>query len=303
MNPSVNWQPTFIGIGAQKCATTWCWHALKTHPNICMAQPKELDFFNNNYHRGMKWYQEHFSSPDSPVRGEISPLYLYDTAVVNRISMHCPKARILVLLRNPYERAISNLLHDIRDMDGGIASTAKNRAWQIVQRDDKYIERSCYAQALKPYFDTMPRAQIKVLYYEDLINNSRNFLENLFTAVGANPYYSPHDIPKAANRTQDYRSLILYKAIREISQLVKSRPQSRRWMEWIYANTLWRERILSWLTVDRGRPQWDFNMIFGAAAKDRISSDMQQLQVDMSLAIPESWHHSSHDVAERTHAA
>ena len=73
----MTWSPDFIGIGAEKSATTWAWMILNQHPSIGMSQPKELNFFNDNADQGMDWYRRHFRyDPTSQRCGEISPLYM-----------------------------------------------------------------------------------------------------------------------------------------------------------------------------------------------------------------------------------
>ena len=49
--------PSFIGIGAQRCGTTWLYESLAAHPEVYVSRPKELYFFTKNYMRGLDWYQ------------------------------------------------------------------------------------------------------------------------------------------------------------------------------------------------------------------------------------------------------
>ena len=53
--------PTMIGIGAQKCASSWVHAALGVHPQIGVSEPKEVDFFSYYYDRGYQWYETHFA--------------------------------------------------------------------------------------------------------------------------------------------------------------------------------------------------------------------------------------------------
>ena len=50
-----------IGIGAQKCASSWVHAALGVHPQIGVSEPKEVDFFSYYYDRGYQWYETHFA--------------------------------------------------------------------------------------------------------------------------------------------------------------------------------------------------------------------------------------------------
>ena len=58
-------KPNFIGIGAQKCATTWVYRVLEDHPAALLSDPKELHFFSSNFDRGYQWYERHFPETSS----------------------------------------------------------------------------------------------------------------------------------------------------------------------------------------------------------------------------------------------
>lgn len=74
-------KPSFLIIGAQKCATTWLWDKLKQHPGTDLPLKKEIHFFGSSelYAKGREWYYNHFKHLDSSkVIGEASTTYLYD---------------------------------------------------------------------------------------------------------------------------------------------------------------------------------------------------------------------------------
>ena len=54
---------TFVGIGAQKTASTWLYGVLASFPQVTTSTPKELDFFSAAFDRGYEWYERHFVSP------------------------------------------------------------------------------------------------------------------------------------------------------------------------------------------------------------------------------------------------
>lgn len=289
MSSDREWSPTFIGVGAQKSATSWCWEVLRQHPQVGAAQPKELNFFNDRFDRGLSWYAQHFANPSRPVQGEISPLYMDHPQVAERIADAYPNVTILVVLRNPYDRALSNLLHEIRGMDGEVAATGLERVRQLARTDEKYVRRSCYAAALAPYFERFPRSQITVLFYEHLIRDERRFLSTLYSSVGADSTYVPANFLHAVNRTADYVSPALFKALRSTSRLAKSWGPTRSGMEWVYRNTRLREWVMSRMTVDRGRPQLAFVDVFTPRAAERIAADMDRLVTELDIDIPAEW--------------
>lgn len=303
LNSRRQWRPTFVGIGAQKAATSWCWEVLRQHPQVGAAQPKELNFFNDRFDRGLAWYAQHFADPDRPVQGEISPLYMDNPHAAERIASAYPNVTILVVLRDPYERALSNLLHEIRGTDGEVATTGLERARQLAQANDKYVRRSCYAAALAPYFQCFPRSQINVLFYEHLIRNERLFLSTLYRSVGADPAFVPADFQRAVNRTEDYVSPALFKALRSASRLAKTWGLTRSGMEWVYRNTRLREWVMARMTVDRGRPKLAFADVFVPHTAERIAADMNRLVTELGIVVPAEWPQTSAVGSQRSSAA
>ncbi|MEM9657627.1 MAG: sulfotransferase [Planctomycetota bacterium] len=283
------WKPTFIGIGAQKSATTWCWAALRQHPEICMAQPKELEYFSENYHRGRHWYAQHFRAPKLPVQGEISPLYMDNPQVARRIAEVVPEATIVAVLRNPFQRAVSNLLHTLSGIDGRIAVATARRARQLVQRTEQFVRRSCYADALEPYFEMFPKKQIKILFFEQIAQDRAAFLRNLYGAVGADLQFMPTHADRVVNKSMDFASPLLFRILQTASQSFKSWLPTRRGMEWLYRRTSMREWALQNLVVDRGRPTWEFTDLFGSDAVDRIASDLERLRLLLHVDVPIAW--------------
>ncbi len=69
-------RPDFIGIGAQKCASTWVYKILQDHPQVGVSTPKELDFFSYYFNYGYQWYLNLFDRfVDDLVCGVISSSY------------------------------------------------------------------------------------------------------------------------------------------------------------------------------------------------------------------------------------
>ena len=89
-----------LGIGVQKCASTWLYDILLDHPQVALSEHKEIDFFSYHYGRGYQWYENHFRS-ESPQHfsGEISPSYFVEGLVPERLKLYAPDAKILVSLR------------------------------------------------------------------------------------------------------------------------------------------------------------------------------------------------------------
>jgi hypothetical protein len=113
--------PDFLIIGAQKGGTTSLASYLGAHPNVIPSKRKEVHFFDLNYEKGVDWYRSHFSIGAGKgllsrrmQTGEASPYYIFHPLVASRAFDLLPGARIIILLRDPVDRAYSHYHHEIR---------------------------------------------------------------------------------------------------------------------------------------------------------------------------------------------
>jgi len=118
--------PGFLIVGAQRCGTTSLFYVLSRHPAVFtpIGNRKELHFFDDEYDRGLGWYQSQFpirarariTARDThvePAAFEGSPNYMFHPQVPARIHRHLPGVRLLVLVRDPVERAYSQHAHQV----------------------------------------------------------------------------------------------------------------------------------------------------------------------------------------------
>jgi hypothetical protein len=110
---SLRAKPAFLIIGAQKCGTSALHTHLAKHPQIVPGCQKEIHFFDQeaHYQKGAIWYHLHFPSLEGLNPGtiafEATPHYLYAPGTAERIHRYDPHMQLIVLLRNPIERAYS----------------------------------------------------------------------------------------------------------------------------------------------------------------------------------------------------
>lgn len=98
----------FVILGAAKSATTWLRHQLQSDPSVYMPDP-ELHFFSREFHRGTAWYLDQFlPHPGARLIGEKSNSYFDTEEAVERLRATLPAARLVVMLRDPVERAYSD---------------------------------------------------------------------------------------------------------------------------------------------------------------------------------------------------
>lgn len=284
------WSPSFIGIGAEKSATTWAWTMLNEHPQICMSQPKELNYFNvdENFVRSNEWFRMHFADT-SAVCGEISPLYMDDARVAERLHNAWPDVRVLVMLRNPFDRAISHLFHDASVIYGKVASLEADDLKRLVAKDDKYIRRSRYAAALKPYFDRFAAEQIGVFFFDEMKRDSDLTVRRLYDFAGVETSFRPEQSDRKVNDSQDMRSAALMRLLKRTSQFSKRFAPTRAVLDWVCRKTQIRERVIRMVMVDKGRPEIGFHDVFDDAATNLIQEDLRELSDLLPVALPNSW--------------
>jgi hypothetical protein len=107
--------PDFLGIGVQKGGTTTLQRLLEQHPQVYLPRRKELHYFSLHYGRGEAWYRQQFADAEAHhCSGEITPYYAFHPQAPQRIQALVPKAKLILLLRDPVDRALSQVAHSMR---------------------------------------------------------------------------------------------------------------------------------------------------------------------------------------------
>ncbi len=106
--------PDFLLVGAQRCGTTSMYRVLSEHPAVKKAVlHKGVHYFDMNYERGLRWYRAHFPlRTGGAVTFESSPYYLFHPLAAERIAADLPGVKLIVLVRDPVERAYSAYTHE-----------------------------------------------------------------------------------------------------------------------------------------------------------------------------------------------
>jgi hypothetical protein len=106
--------PDFVIVGAMRCGTSSLYRYLSNHSQVVPASEKEVHFFDGNFEKGEIWYRSHFPctirfmTRKNIITGEASPSYMFCPRVPKRMGKIVPNAKIIVLLRDPVDRAISH---------------------------------------------------------------------------------------------------------------------------------------------------------------------------------------------------
>jgi hypothetical protein len=185
-------KPDFIIIGGQKCGTTALARLLRRHPDIHMPgryRPSngEMHFFDQCYDHGLAWYFNRFDA--NKVSGEKTPNYLCRPDAMVRMARAVPKAKIIVLLRDPVLRFFSNFRHCRR-----LAKQHKHGYKPMSLREfhdgtrDQAHWRGCYYAQLQILFNLYPRdTQVKIILTEDMRADTAGVVADLHKWLGVKP--------------------------------------------------------------------------------------------------------------------
>jgi hypothetical protein len=195
--------PSFIGLGAQRCGTTWLYECLAAHPQVFVSSPKELYFFTKNYQKGFEWCGSHFEGMSNALAwGEITPGYIYRPEALERIATDAPDARLFVILRNPVDRAISAYHFFRANHFAGIDFR------EALKRDESILGQGMYSLGLDRLLSHFPREQCLIMLFDDIVSSPDKLVSDLYRFVGVDPEYRPVMLRRRVNqaifpRTQD----------------------------------------------------------------------------------------------------
>lgn len=170
--------PDFLVIGAQRAGTSLLHQILLTHPEVYVPRRrKEVHYFDWYFERGADWYRGFFPSAAEAARfraiGEATPDYLATPEAPERIHALLPGCRLIVILRNPVDRAYSWYLYARRIRD-------ERRSFEdFLKHDPTTLEWGLYARHLERYLALFPRAALLVLIYEELVREPAEELGRL----------------------------------------------------------------------------------------------------------------------------
>lgn len=239
-------RPSFILVGAQRCGTTSLFRALTAHPQAARpAFHKGVNYFDLNYYRSMRWYIGHFplsrtawrrAAPyGEPAAFEASGYYLYHPMALPRIARDLPTVKLVVMLRDPVDRAHSAHKHEyargfetesferaleLEDdrLAGEIDRMRADPSYQsFSHRHHSYRHRGHYAEQLERVFDFFPHDQVHIMdseaYFEQPAVEYRNLLTFLGLAPFEPPSFARHNArPSAPMTPQTRRALEDYYA-------------------------------------------------------------------------------------------
>lgn len=190
--------PEFIIVGPSKAATTWVYECLKEHPEVYMPETDSVNFFNMKYHKGLDWYQKFFQgAEENQIIGEETIFYIRNVHTPERIKEDLGEdTKLIFLLRNPVDRAFSHYWHEKKD--GEIEFEFED----ILENHDlfeNWVMAGMYHTHIQRYLKHFDRENLKLMVFDDLVEDDEEFISEIFEFVGANPEYKPSYLDDKVN--------------------------------------------------------------------------------------------------------
>ena len=178
----------FYVIGAKKSGTTSLYYYFSKMPELCMHDCKELSFLSDGFEESGSFEHvittQYNAADPTQIWGAVTPHYLYDYSIPEKLKRFMPNGKFVVILRDPVERAISNHYmmltqgHENSDFDDVIkvqldsAHLIRQRAREFYHGADldSYVVWGEYGRLLEPFVEVIGRKNLLVCFLEELTN-------------------------------------------------------------------------------------------------------------------------------------
>jgi hypothetical protein len=187
-------------IGAGRSGTTSLYHYLNDHQEICFSSIKEIHYFSVNdlYKRGESYFQSFFINDNNKIRVSADTYLLPDKKAPERIRSYNPEIKIILILRDPVERAYSSYQYSINNgYENRSISFLKSLELEKERLATDDIARlnnlchfygSLYYQHISHWQHFFPKENFLILTTSDLKNNPQKLLKNLSAFLNISPF-------------------------------------------------------------------------------------------------------------------
>lgn len=262
---SLRMTPSFVLAGAQRCGTTSLYRALSSHPTVVPPVfHKGVNYFDLNYDRGLRWYLAHFpvrsvgalrtrGSGEAAVSFEASGYYMYHPFAADRLARDLPGVKLLVMLRDPVERAFSAWKHErARHFESEEFETAleledervlpelrrmlADQTYQsVAHRHQSYRMRGQYAEQLGRLVSALGRDRVLVVESVDFFARPDDEYRRITDFLGLRPYqprsfeqWNARPSSEMATRTREWLTSSFEPYDAALAELMGHAPSWRR---------------------------------------------------------------------------
>lgn len=182
----------FLGIGAQKCGTTWLYDTLAKHPRISFPAGKEVHYWDRPDSLSLEAYSNFFSDL-SLINGEITPAYGF--LPVERIKMiydNFPELRLIYFIRNPIDRAWSSARMALKRAE--MLHEEASDQWFIDHFKSKgSISRGDYEACLRNWHSVYPSDQLLIVQYDSIVADPVKVANDCLKHLGLDVFFKAED--------------------------------------------------------------------------------------------------------------
>jgi Sulfotransferase domain len=242
--------PSVLIIGTQKGGSTSLFKYLEEHPDVLPPLGKEVHYFDFHYASGVNWYRGRFPYAHRLRRGALTldatPYYMMHPLAPRRAADLLPGVKLIALLRNPVDRALSHYQHEVR---GGretlsFVDALDRESERLAGEEERlqrepsyyswnhhryaYTRRGLYLDQLRRWVQHFPRSQLLVLQSEWLFRDPPAATAAVYRFLGLPPH-----------QLQEYKTFLPGNYDRGMPEEVRTRlvsyfePHNRALFQWL----------------------------------------------------------------------
>lgn len=177
--------PDFLCIGAQKAGTTWLHENLKCHKDVFLPRIKELHYFDAEPLSSLSEYSRHFNrATKNQTIGEITPAYsTLSGSRVRLIKELMPDVRLILILRNPVERAWSQAVMNLITQKGRLISEVSDDEFYNHFQSQASISRTNYLSCIDTYLNYFSEEQLLISFFDEISEHPKDLLARVFSFI------------------------------------------------------------------------------------------------------------------------
>ena len=218
--------PEFLVIGPPRTGTTWLYNILKLHPDCYLPETKQLHYFDRHYDKGLEWYTEQFQKGGGLVKGEITPDYVSNRKSLNRISKTIPDVRLILIFRDPIERAFSH--YKLRKRMGYYDN---GKTFMDVFSMDPYLmDNSLYGKHLDDVLEYFSAEQVLIITHCEMLQNPLSVLSKVMDFIGLASYCFPEKelFSRYSQSFGNPRMVLLEKLLKKVRKIADRNRLSQK---------------------------------------------------------------------------
>jgi hypothetical protein len=180
-----------------------------------------VSYFDVNYDQGIEWYKRFFNpSEKESVIGEESAPYIRDDRVPQRIHKTLPGVKIIFIFRNPMQRAFSHYWHK---KSRGKITYDFDEMFDFYDLYSEWVVPGFYYQHLSRYEQHIPSENIKILLFDELIEDEKEFISDIYSFIGVDSDYTPSLLSEKVNQARAKKSNAVFNLLTFFSNKLPER--------------------------------------------------------------------------------